>query len=79
MEAKELQKQVIEIRSEIVKKNYLNTISSINNLAFILYKQKQKEEAKKLNIKIIKTKINIQGLMHPDTLISIARLLATNY
>lgn len=79
LKAEELQKQVIKIKRKIFSNNYLDTISSISGLAFIFYKQRQKEKTQRLNIKIVKTKINIQNLVHLDTLISMARLLATSY
>ena len=74
-----MQKQIIETKREMVKKDYLNTINSISNLIFILYKQRRKEEAKKLNTKVVKTRIDVQGLVHLNTLISIAKLLAISY
>jgi hypothetical protein len=56
---------------------YLDTLTSINNLASTFWNQGRWKEAEELDVQVMETRKRVLGLEHLDTLTSMANLAST--
>jgi hypothetical protein len=69
--------EVAERRKNVLSKEYLDTLTSIANLASTYRNQGQWKEAEELEVQVIETRKRVLSKEHLDTLTSIANLAST--
>jgi tetratricopeptide (TPR) repeat protein len=78
-EAEAMHRQTLATREKVLGHEHPNTLTSMNNLAFVLDSQGKYEEAEAMHRQTLATREKVLGHEHPDTLTSIyclAHLLA---
>ncbi|OJJ65820.1 hypothetical protein ASPBRDRAFT_60234 [Aspergillus brasiliensis CBS 101740] len=69
-EAEELQVQVLQLHKRVLGPEHLDTLSSMNNLAWIYGHQGRWKEAQELQVQVSQLHKRVLGPEHPDTLSS---------
>ena len=69
--------QVIEISLKVLREEYLDTLTSIANLASTFWNQRRWKEAKELEVQVMEISSRALREEYLDTLSSIANLVST--
>ena len=67
-------RHALEIREKTLGPEHLGTLTSMSNLASLLYRKGEYDEAERLYRRVLETRERIPGPEHPDTLISMNNL-----
>jgi hypothetical protein len=69
-DAEKLHMEVLEVRKRILEIEHPDTLTAMDNLAYICQKQKRFDEAEKLCLKVLEAQKDL-GIENPDTLASL--------
>ncbi len=72
--AERLSRLVLEVREKVLGFEHPDTLTSIGNLALMLYDQRKYQESEEMNRQALKGKEKAFGVDHPSTLISVSNL-----
>ncbi|CAG8544496.1 14721_t:CDS:10, partial [Acaulospora colombiana] len=76
-EVENIQREVLEVRREILGLRHPDTITAMNNLAYTLGHHRQLEEDEKIQREVLEARREILGLRHPDTITAMNNLAIT--
>jgi Tetratricopeptide repeat len=75
--SEKLESLSLKIRETVLGKEHPDTLTSMNNLALVLWNQDRLEETSRLEIRVLETRMKLLGSAHPDTLTSMVNLAYT--
>ena len=66
-ETKELEAQVIKLRTKVLGEKYPNTLTSMSDLTSTYWKQERWDKADGLEVQVVDLSQSALGKLHPDT------------
>jgi tetratricopeptide (TPR) repeat protein len=76
-EAETIEREVLELRTEISGPRHLDTTNAMSNLANTLHNRGHLEEAEKMRREVLELRMEILGPRHPDTISAMNNLAVT--
>ncbi|RYO95238.1 hypothetical protein DL764_007723 [Monosporascus ibericus] len=69
-EAEQMYRQTLELKKSMLDREHPDTLTSMDNLALVLYREGKYEEAERMHRQTLELKEKVLGKTHPDTLAS---------